>query len=776
MKHESDSDDLTPQQQAAVEHVDGPLLVLAGPGSGKTRVVTRRIAHLISTAGVPPWNVLAITFTNKAAGEMSERVRALLPGRRVWVSTFHRFCARLLRQYGEAVGLKPNFSILDTADQKQMMRLVMESLDYSTTHFPPAKLLWRISNLKNDLITPETFNEREEFVGDSLEAAIRRAYPEYQRTLLEANSVDFDDLLMHTATLLSENPELREQLDERYRYILVDEYQDTNLAQYRIVTALSQVHPHLCATGDPDQSIYGWRGARIDNILRFERDFPQTKVIRLEQNFRSTQAILRSADNLIVQNKQRKHKQLLTDKEEGHPVRLLCFEDSEREADAIALKIRELVEQEGYRYHQFALFYRVNALSRQLETALRRHRVPFQVAAGLAFYDRAEVKDLLAYLRLIENPADRASFLRIVNKPLRGLGKTSQDRLIRHADAHRLTLMEAAARAEEVPQLTKQAVTRFRRFAEMMERFSLADSGSVSDLLRRVVESTHYTAGWEESESEKDRQKLANVHELISVAGEYDQSCENDPESDGPPRAVAPNESREGPTLQGFLEQTALVNEVDSLDPEAGQATLMTLHAAKGLEFPVVFIVGVEQGLIPHQRSVKSANPHEVEEERRLLFVGMTRAQEQLYLTYSYWRPIHGQMSVTIYSDFLTELECERVDWPSAEGQGARDEGQGPRAERQGTGSERHSPSALDPQPLTLTTAAHLLNGEHVPVEIPVGYQVGMPVRHPKYGRGEVIQVGGSGRNRTVTVRFEREHREQSFIAHKAPLQPIGSA
>ncbi|MCA9113111.1 MAG: UvrD-helicase domain-containing protein, partial [Planctomycetaceae bacterium] len=380
-------DDLTPSQRQAVSHIDGPLLVLAGPGSGKTRVVTRRIAHLVES-GVPPSQILAITFTNKAAEEMSERVKAILPAARVWVSTFHRFCARLLRRHAWVVGLESNYTILDTGDQKTAMRRVMHDLDLDPVHYTPDRIAWHISTAKNDLVTAEMYARRyEEQIGDHWQATVARVYPAYQKWLLDSNAVDFDDLLLHVAVMLAEHEELRNDLDERFRYVLVDEYQDTNIAQYQIVRALSQQFPNLCVTGDPDQSIYGWRGARIANILRFEQDYPDAKVIRLEDNFRSTRAILRSADALITHNTQRKDKRLITQNPEGESVKLLRFPDSHLEADGIARQIREQVEAGEREWTDFAIFYRVNALSRQLENALMRHRVPFQVAAGVAFYD-----------------------------------------------------------------------------------------------------------------------------------------------------------------------------------------------------------------------------------------------------------------------------------------------------------------------------------------------------------------------------------------------------
>ena len=741
-------DDLTDAQRTVVGHINGPLLIVAGPGSGKTRVVTRRLANLVTNSRISPRNLLAITFTNKAAREMANRVEALLPGKRVWVSTFHRFCARLLREYGDVIGLSPSFSILDTSDQKQMLRYVLNELDFDTVHYSPDKVLWRISNAKNDLLTPERFNERfEEQIGNHWEAVVRRVYPAYQKRLLESNAVDFDDLLLHTALLLSENPELCRDLGDHYRYIMVDEYQDTNLAQYQIVASLAQHHKNLCVTGDPDQSIYGWRGARIENIWKFERDFPDAKTVRLEQNFRSTKLILQSADALIENNSKRKQKSLKSDGEDGTAVQLLCFPDSRTEADGIALTIREMVDAGDFQWSDVAIFYRVNALSRQIETSLMRHRVPMQVASGVAFYDRAEVKDLLAYLRLIENTADETAFLRVVNKPLRGLGKTSQNRLRRWAEVNRLTLLEACKRAQDVPKLSKRAITGFRRFAEMMNGFSLADEGSIGDLLVKIVEKTRFIAAWEGSLNEADTEKVANVEELIAAARQYDDALGEDR------------------SLQGFLEQTALISDTDFIDDEAGQVALMTLHAAKGLEFPVVFVVGLEEGLLPHERSLKDESRREFEEERRLLFVGMTRAEKLLYLTQARVRSMHGRSMPTIESPFVRELIAERVEFDT--------DGLSYEADwTQPVPEEISSPKfAAIPK---LTTGASLLAGENQTAEIPIGYGIGMQVRHPKYGRGTVADVSGFGGRRTVTVEFANEERTETFIAAKAPLQPVG--
>jgi DNA helicase-2/ATP-dependent DNA helicase PcrA len=756
---------LTPSQRRAVEHIHGPLLVLAGPGSGKTRVITQRIACMVEQ-GINSRNILAITFTNKAADEMANRVGKLLPGCRVWISTFHKFCSRLLRQRAEAVGLRSNFSIYDTTDQRQLLKEILHELDIDAVHYPPSKIASRISRAKNDMLSAEDFSRSyEESIGNHMQAVTARVFPEYQKRLLAANAVDFDDLLLHVVTLLSDNPEIRRELDERYRYVLVDEYQDTNLAQYQIVAALSQNEPNLCVTGDPDQSIYGWRGAQIDNILRFERDFPNAVVVRLEQNFRSTKQILRAADSLITHNVHRKAKSLVTENPEGEPIRLPLFEDARQEADCIAAEIRSLVKSDERTYSDFALFYRVNALSRELEQALTRHRVPFQVAAGVAFFQRAEVKDMLAYLRLVHNPADRTAFLRIVNTPRRSIGKTTQSRLAEWANSQGLTLLEAASQAEEHPIFSKRSVKALQAFAALITEFLLADSGSVEALLRTIIDRTGYTLPWEDSLLEQDRQRLANVMELVTAAQQYDEMFADDP------------------TLEGFLEAAGLAGEVDNVDESAGRVILMTLHAAKGLEYPVVYLIGVEQNLIPHERSIQTDSLRDLEEERRLLFVGMTRAEEQLVLTRTRMRNVHGRPLSSIPSDFLFEMNLEIDDGSLGQSSTHSEFDDDPDPDFPSVHPEQPDYLSLDhsrtnesrPSDLPkLITGADLLERRSESTDVPRGFSVGMQVRHPQYGLGTVVTVWGVAKRRTVSVEFDNGCGNKTFQISKCPLQPVG--
>ncbi|HLQ43277.1 MAG TPA: UvrD-helicase domain-containing protein, partial [Planctomycetaceae bacterium] len=790
---------------AAVEHFEGPLLVLAGPGSGKTRVITHRIARLIER-GVPPRNILGLTFTNKAAEEMAHRVEVLVAGSRVWVSTFHRFCARLLREYAEHVGLQSNFSIFDTDDQRGIIKHVLRDLDLDSTQYAPARIGAAISRLKNDLVTlDQVEHARREATLDFQTVVVSKVLPEYQKQLRESNAVDFDDLLLHVVALLRDNPELRGELDHQYRFILVDEYQDTNRAQYELIRGLSQDVPNLCATGDPDQSIYGWRGARIDNILRFESDYPNAAVVRLEDNFRSTKAILRVADSLIEHNIHRKAKRLRTHNEAGDKVRLHRFWNGKHEADEVASQIRADFDAGVWNWSDIAIFYRVNWLSREIEMALSRHRIPYQVAAGLAFYDRAEVKDMLAYLRAIENPADRAATLRIINNPPRGIGKNTLEKLTRFAEKHELTLLEATPHAREIPNLSAAPTKALLAFSELMHGLREKAHGPVADLLRTVLAQTGYGDEWRSSDDEQEQQRLGNVTELILSAQQFDESA-----------------GREG-SLQAFLETTALVSDSDVINPEAGAVTLMTLHAAKGLEFRVVFILGFEQNLIPHERALNDRDDDRralfaLEEERRLLFVGMTRAMKQLHLTqcverYSFGRPLH-----TLPSQFQTEIECEAIDHTGVPPLGPKfgipikpsidedsqevpddfldfDFGASAKLDREtshepaddaeelGEASEMafgESPSAATPQATLpdlkskLTTGAALLSTRGTASDATASFAVGNSVRHPRYGLGTVVEVGQMLTRQTVIVQFEQDARRETFVADKCPLTLIG--
>lgn len=737
-------------------------MVLAGPGSGKTRVITHRIARLIEQ-GIQPDQILALTFTNKAAREMADRARRLVGGSRVQVSTFHRFCSRLLRRWPEAVGLKANFTILDQSDQVQLVRRLMKEHGFDTSHHDPRRILNRISKARNDLISSDQFRQRyEERVGDPLDAVIYEIFPLYEQQLLSQNAVDFDALLLHVVTLLTEDFGLREFLDNQFRFILVDEYQDTNLAQYRIVRAMSHDFPNLCATGDPDQSIYGWRGARPENITQFESDFQGVRIVALDQNFRSTAAIVRCADQLISNNQRRHRDQLTTDNAEGSPVRLQIFANGDAEANGIAEQIAERVASGERRYSDFAVFYRINALSRSIETALSRHSVPFQVAAGFSFYERAEVRDLIAYLRLIENQADESALLRIINRPARGIGEKTLLRLRNFAEKHGITMFEAAQRCDEVPSLTGRSRKPLHAFTDLITQLhqQSADSG-VAPLIEKLISAIDYLSLWKAEFDEVDQDRLANVHELVGAARQYDLTFAEEEQTEDDPSS-----------LQGFLELASLTSEADSVDPQRGAVTLMTMHAAKGLEFPVVYIVGVENGLIPHERAVRNGDPASFEEERRLLFVGVTRAMEELSLTQTRERAFRGSRQSTISSPFTPEmiLEVEAhdggFDVPAARNQQFVNE----HVERARQRYQAAQASGDRPKIMTAADLEKRFAQDSAPT-----FAVGTQVRHPRYGRGIVIDASGGSQRATVTVEFENDSRQETFVASRCPLQPIGN-
>ena len=548
---------LTPAQRSAVEHIDGPLLILAGPGSGKTRVVTHRIAHLLDQ-GIPSRQIVALTFTNKAAEEMRQRVETLVTrAGDLNLSTFHRFCSRLLRRYASHVGLAEHFTIYDTDDSLRALRHALEKTGISSTTFSPRQIAAEISRAKNSLVEAQQYEPPN---GLPLGTVVAEIYPLYQQQLLTASAVDFDDLLLHVAVLLRENPEIRESLDEQYRYLLIDEYQDTNFAQYAILRALSQNYPNLAATGDPDQSIFGWRGANIGNILKFEQDFPSVHVVRLEQNYRSTKSILRAADGLIVHNVKRKHKQLFTDNPEGDPVELRCYSDQREEADTIAWRIARELDAGRRRAQDFAIFYRINALSRTLELALREHGIPYQLVKGLEFFKRKEIKDIIAYLQLISNPRDDVAFLRTLNTPRRGIGKKTVRSLSQHTVGHRMPLLESARQASLIDGIAKRSATRVAKFVALYDQLSEKAAAPIEELMGLVMSMSGYHESLANSDNEEDLERLANIEELLTLAREFDGQH---PEAGG---------------LEIFLEEIALVGDADDWEAETDRVTLMTLH------------------------------------------------------------------------------------------------------------------------------------------------------------------------------------------------------
>ncbi len=646
---------LNAPQQEAVTHIDGPLLVLAGPGSGKTRVVTHRIAYLIEQ-GIPPYNIAALTFTNKAADEMRERLALLAPGARVWIGTFHSFCLWILHRYTNEAHLAPNFTIYDTDASKRLIEGLTDRRALPSG-CDVGKILATISWAKNAMVLPENYRPNE---GSQLGKLVGEIYPKYQQALYKANAVDFDDLLVRTALLLKNHEEIRARLDERFKYMLVDEYQDTNLVQYAIARALSRDYPNLAVTGDPDQSIYGWRGANIRNILEFEKDFQQVKVVRLEENYRSCGAILAVASALIKKNKQRKEKELFTQNRQGRKPRILSCYNQQEEAEVIAAEIAEEIASSNRTPGDYAIFFRMNALSRNLERALRQKGVPFALVRGLEFFNRKEIKDLLAYFQLIYNNDDTVSFERVINLPARGIGKTTLSRLKLFSENRGLSLFAAAKHANEIPNLSARTRGALLHFTEMIDRLAAAASESDMEvLLSLLLQETKYLAMFD-SNSEEDKQRLANVQELLSDVREFDAMF--DEEESEAAAAEIPFWDEENPMtdrLGRFLEQTALTSDVDALD-KSDRVSLMTLHAAKGLEFPVVYIVAVEENILPHERS--KYDEKQKEEERRLLFVGITRAKEILRISRTEYREFRGSYMPTILSSFLPEIPPELVE------------------------------------------------------------------------------------------------------------------
>lgn len=630
---------LNPGQAEAVQHIEGPLMILAGPGSGKTRVITHRIAYMIQQ-GIPADRILALTFTNKAANELGNRIQQLVPGTFVWAGTFHRFCSRLLRQYGSFVGLKENFSILDMDDAGKLFSQAYDLAGVNDSFVSSSAVQAEISKAKNALIMPEEYQAR---AGHVVGRVVEKVYPVYQRKLLACNAVDFDDLLLWVAVVLKENEELRERLDERFAYIMVDEYQDTNLAQYAIVRGLSNRCPNLAVTGDPDQSIYGWRGANIGNILGFERDFPAVQVVRLEQNYRSTQTILQVADRLIGHNRLRKQKRLIPTKEIGEPVRLKVSSSPQDEADWIASEVAQLIAEGIWEPKDIAVFYRANWLSRNLEHEFTSVGVPYQLVNGFEFYQRKEVKDLVAYMRLIVNPQNDVALERVINSPARKIGKVTLDRIRAIAQQQGISLLEACHQVALRPAMLGRGGAPVKEFVEQINELHKVPWESVKDVLEAVLDVTGYAEILEADQSEVSSERLGNIDELLVAADEYDK------------------QHLEEGGLEAYLETAALVSDTDKMSKDANQVKMMTMHAAKGLEFPVVYIVGLEEGILPHERSMEDSK--QVEEERRLFFVGITRAQNQLTLCQCEGRMRRGSFSPSPASSFLAEVRGPDLEY-----------------------------------------------------------------------------------------------------------------
>src|SRR6476660_2059624 len=708
--------DLNPAQREAVVTTEGPLLVVAGAGSGKTRVLTYRVAHLINACGVKPNEILAITFTNKAAGEMRERLENLLGpvARTIWILTFHAACGRILRREAQRLGYRSNFTIYDSADQVRLTKACLKELEKDPKRFVPRWIHSQISAAKNQLVTPAEYAER---VASFYDQTVAEAYDLYQRRLFASNAVDFDDLLMLTVQVLERFPEARERWQKAFRYVLVDEYQDTNHAQYRLLQLLAEKHRNVCAVGDPDQSIYAFRGADIRNILEFERDFGETKTIALEQNYRSTNTILQAANAVIEHNRERKPKNLWSELGEGEPVRVLEVEDEHAEARFVAAEIAALVE-EGFGGSEIAVFYRTNAQSRVLEDVLVRQGVAYQVIGGPRFYERAEVKDVIAYLQATDNPYDAVSLQRIANRPRRGIGDSSLARLQTWADSQGRSLWEALEFAEEagVGAAPLRAIRSFRTLMQSLQSGAL--EFPVSELLERVFEQSGYLEALEAERTIEAQGRMENLQELIGVAREYQETAEE-------------------PSLSHFLQEISLYSDQDALRGEESLVTLMTLHNAKGLEFRAVYLIGMEEGIFPHSRSIEE---NTLEEERRLAYVGMTRAKERLMLTHASARSLWGNRNYNLASRFLDELPEEGVE------------------------RERLRPASW-------SSYASAGGGGIAPRENVPELSTGDTVRHETLGEGIVTRIEPGG---VVTVRFAGEDAERRLMLDYAPLERVG--
>jgi DNA helicase II / ATP-dependent DNA helicase PcrA len=701
-------------QREAVVHGGGPLLVLAGAGSGKTRVLTHRVAHLVATGEAKPSEILAITFTNKAAQEMRGRVEGLVGRivRLMWVMTFHSACARILRAEAERLGYTPRFSIYDEADSVRLVRRCLDELSIDPKRFAPRAIKSQISQAKNQLQDAAAYREQ---VGSFFEQTAADVYELYEQRIHEMNAVDFDDLLFRTVNVLELFPDVAERYRNTFRWILVDEYQDTNHAQYRLLQLLAGEQRNVCVVGDDDQSIYGFRGADINNILDFERDFPGAAVVKLEQNYRSTQTILSAANAVVSHNVGRKPKELWSDVGEGDPVRVTELDDEHAEARFVAAEIERLRDEEGISSSEVAVFYRTNAQSRVLEDTLVRFGVGYQVIGGTKFYERAEIKDALAYLTLLVNPADAVSFGRVVNSPKRGIGQTTVGRVVAHANTMGEPVTEIAAVPELVPGLGPPAVKALDRFSSILERLrELSEHTSVGDLLESTLQESGYFEALEAERTIEAQGRLENLHELIGVGREFDANWEGE---------------RGQPALAEFLQQLSLYSEQDGLRDSEELVTLMTLHNAKGLEYPVVFMIGCEEGVFPHSRSIDEGN---LEEERRLCYVGITRAERKLYVSYASTRTLYGARSYNMPSRFIDELPAELTDAEEAVPQDVWDRGR--------------EQSAAAPLP----------------------FRVGDDVVHATFGEGVVtgIQRGG-----IVTVNFAAGGGERQLMADYAPLR-----
>ena len=761
-------DSLNAEQQEAVEATDGPVMIIAGPGSGKTRTLTHRIAYLLATGKAQPYQILALTFTNKAAREMKERVHQLVGDqtRGMWIGTFHASFARLLRMEGDKIGYSQDFSIYDTDDSQRIVKRQMQRLNLNTDEVKPRTIQRMISSAKNQMVGPDDY--RDVARGQRQETAAK-VYPGYEKALRRANAMDFDDLLLKPIELFNEHPDVLEKYQDRWRYLHIDEYQDTNHAQYQLAKKLAAKHKNLCVVGDDAQSIYSFRGADITNILSFERDYPDATTVRLERNYRSTKNILRLADSIIDQNDDQIDKSLWTDNGEGEYVALMESLSEKDEAKKVERRIRDLHAREGLGYNDFAVLYRTNAQSRAIEEALRKENVPYRVIGGTSFYQRKEIKDVLAYLKLVVNPNDTASLQRVINYPTRGIGAKTQERLQRYAAENNLSLWQAVERVEDIETLGSRAVDAVDKFRFLIAKYaSKASSAPADEVARELIRDAGLLSELRKEHTRENLQRWENVQELVSAVAEYTASEDN-------------------ATLSTFLQEVALLTDQDQ-ESEPDQVTLMTLHAAKGLEFPVVFITGLEEGLFPLQQATQEKA--DLEEERRLFYVGATRAEERLYLSWARSRYRYGEQTSNTRSRFLEEVDpsvvrteaggdLEQKKGRFTAGDGSTDsyDGMDPHYYRRNLRDSTSSSGQAGGGNRRLKRIENTSggSGRRVVYDEGEGQVVpGVRVEHSKFGEGKVQSVDGTGEKATAVVFFGPDIGNKKLKLKYARLRVIG--
>ncbi|MEC5272910.1 DNA helicase PcrA [Caldifermentibacillus hisashii] len=718
---------LNKEQQQAVKTTEGPLLIMAGAGSGKTRVLTHRIAYILLEKGVNPYNILAITFTNKAAREMKERINGILGGAadEIWISTFHSMCVRILRRDIDRIGINRNFTILDTTDQLSVIKGILKDKNIDSKKFDPRGILSAISSAKNELIDAKQYGK---YTGNYFENIVSDVFEQYEKRLLKNHSLDFDDLIMKTIQLFKRVPEVLEYYQRKFQYIHVDEYQDTNKAQYQLVHLLAAKFQNLCVVGDSDQSIYGWRGADIANILSFEKDYPNAKVILLEQNYRSTKNILQVANHVISNNVKRKPKNLWTDNEKGEKIQYYRADTEQGEALFVTGKIKELVETKQRKFSDFAILYRTNAQSRAMEEMLVKANIPYTIVGGTKFYDRKEIKDLLAYLRLVANLDDDISFVRIINVPKRGIGATSLDRIAQYALQNEMSMFRALGEVERIG-LPAKAMKACREFYQMLSGLNqMQEYLSVMELTEEIIKRTEYREMLQAEKTLEAESRLENIDEFLSVTKNFEESSEDQ-------------------TLIAFLTDLALVADIDQLDKEENvkdAVVLMTLHSAKGLEFPVVFLIGLEEGVFPHSRSLMEEN--DMEEERRLMYVGITRAEEELYITNAQIRTLYGHTNINPASRFIEEIPDEFID----------------RLNEQ----KRNVPVRDQHQVRPVFRPAQSTTGGE-----DIRWRAGDKAIHKKWGVGTVVSVKGEGDHMELDIAFPIPVGIKRLLAKFAPIE-----